>query len=256
MVVFFREAFSIHPSVPSSIHLKLYEANKTLPAEMPYWFNQLQEFPFIRPSVRPSSIRDGIIQGRQPWQMSPKRQGKVRFPFILTWKYFRQRLWVIYCNLLSYFTFFGRSFTSAFLDQFRTRFQRESVGTFEHPVSLTFTPQNCGFHGFDFRVRWIPAAISPWASLLLFSVYYRATPCCTIIIPCLTYDNCGGCRSIQRLPTFLWTVLPLGSHSRNVDMNAWIVQLQFCCHFFPSIQGVWQDHNISLVSWHLDLRWV
>jgi len=22
-----------------------------------------------------------------------------------------------------------------------------------HPVSLTFTPQNCGFHGLDFRVR-------------------------------------------------------------------------------------------------------
>ncbi len=45
-----------------------------------------------------------------------------------------------------------------------------------HPVSLTFMPQNCGFHGLDFRVRWIPATISPWASILHFSVYYRATP--------------------------------------------------------------------------------
>jgi hypothetical protein len=22
-----------------------------------------------------------------------------------------------------------------------------------HPISLTFTPQNCGFHGLDFQVR-------------------------------------------------------------------------------------------------------
>jgi hypothetical protein len=42
VMVVFREAFFIHPSIPSSIHLELYEA-KTLPAEMPYWFKQLQE---------------------------------------------------------------------------------------------------------------------------------------------------------------------------------------------------------------------
>jgi hypothetical protein len=59
-----------------------------------------------------------------------------------------------------------------FLDQFRTRFHHNSFGTFKHPVSLRFTPQNRGFHGLDFRGRWIPATISPSASILLFSVSY------------------------------------------------------------------------------------
>jgi hypothetical protein len=70
----------------------------------------------------------------------------------------------------------GRSFSSALLDQFRTRFQRDSASTFKHPVSLTFTPQNCGFHGLDFRVRWIPATISPSASILLSFRFITGQP--------------------------------------------------------------------------------
>jgi hypothetical protein len=49
----------------------------------------------------------------------------------------------------------------------------------------------------------------------LFSVSYWGNPLLhNDHIPCLTYDNCGGCRTTQCVVRrFCQTVLPLGSHS-------------------------------------------
>jgi hypothetical protein len=100
--------------------------------------------------------------------------------------------------------FFARSFSSAFLlDRFRTRFQRGSVGAFEHPVSLTRTPQNSGLHTFDFGVaEYLPRfLLSIDGSLFCFLL---ASPLLRDdnFFPHL-YDNYGGCRGAPCLPTFL-----------------------------------------------------
>ncbi len=118
----------------------------------------------------------------QFYQMSPKRQ-KIKCAFRL------YRPDNNFCKAYGLYTTtsspscpsLGGSSPQLFLDQFRTRFQHNSVGTFKHPVSLTFTPQNRGFHGLDFRGRWrIPATIFLFVEHQSFSFRFLtgSTACC------------------------------------------------------------------------------
>ncbi len=152
----------------------------------------------------------------QFYQMSPKRRRPPSAFGIYRPDYYFCKAYGLYAATSSLFlALFARSFSSAFLlHRFRTRFQRGSVGAFEHPVSLTRTPQNSGLHSFDLGVaEYLPRfLLSIDASLfcfLLASSLLRDDH----FFPHLS-DNYGGCRSTPCLPAFLRTVLPLGTHSR------------------------------------------
>ncbi len=109
----------------------------------------------------------------------------------------------IYCNLLSFLDFFGRSFSSAFSGWVPREIWTQLRWHFQAPCQPNIHATKSWFSWFGFSGS-VNTCNDFSLSINLFSFRFLtgATACCTMIIPCITYDNCGGCRTTQCLPTF------------------------------------------------------